>query len=70
MEIESHIIPNLLRIARNPEACSVQRTNAFRSLERHRSDERVSEFFAAIAERERVAQLRQRALNLKKRPIK
>ncbi len=70
MDLEEHVIPNLLRIARNPEACSVQRRDAFASLERHRDDERVATFFADIEERERIAQLRQRANNLKKRPIK
>lgn len=65
-----HVITNLLRIVSNPEACPDHRNRAIASLEQHRSDERVAEFFAAIAEKKRIAQLRQRALNLKKRPIR
>ena len=69
-QIVKYSIPNLLRVAKNPAICILQRDAAVTALEKLQADERVAMFFAHRAERERLYQLRQRALNLKNRPIK
>lgn len=63
-------IVNLLRVALSPVTDDRARTQAVKSLSNFRDDERVEQFFTDRAEQERRALLRQRALNLKKRPIK
>jgi hypothetical protein len=67
---DEQFITNLLRVVNNPQNCTVSVQSALAALEQHRDDERVAKFFADKAERERLEQLRQRALKLKKRLIK
>lgn len=63
-------IVNLLRVASSPVADDRQKQQALAALNNFRNDARVETFFVVRAEQERREQLRQRALNLKNRPIK
>ena len=69
VRIECAIV-GLLRVAASSVPDVVTKQRAVKSLEQHRGDSRVQQFFIEYAEQARRAQLRQRALNLKNRPIK